>query len=106
MCGAGDSTRLKVFLQKYPLSVFTVRIDGTTPLHTAAVNNNTSAIRLLLEYNANINSVDNSDKTPFDAAVSNCAIEAALVLLENGANTMPGAVLERNLISDIHKQRN
>ena len=63
-----------------------------TPLHWAAHNGHihkgyTEIVRLLLRHGANINAIDDNDRTPLMHAIYKDSYEAALFLLEQGAET-------------------
>jgi ankyrin repeat protein len=40
--------------------------DGNTPLHYACIYNRISCVRILLNYNADVNIKNNNGKTPYD----------------------------------------
>ena len=61
---------------------------GSTPLHLAANNNDTSTLALLLESinSPSIDATDRHGRTPLVIAVQNGRMEAARMLIEHGAN--------------------
>lgn len=57
-----------------------------TPLYTAAYNNHSDVVQLLLEHGANINGNGKNCYTPLHAAASRRAERTVKLLLNNGAN--------------------
>jgi uncharacterized protein len=60
--------------------------NGRRPLNYAAIRNDTSMIRALLDARANINSANRSGFTPLHHAAEAGSKEAATLLITNGAN--------------------
>ncbi|PHZ08986.1 ankyrin, partial [Rhizopus microsporus ATCC 52813] len=59
---------------------------GYTPLHEAALRGKTDIVRLLLEYNADVNSRGADLDTPLHDAAENGHTEVVQLLLEYGAD--------------------
>jgi uncharacterized protein len=62
--------------------------EGWTPLHYAASGNDASATRLLLDLNAHVDARAPNGNTPLMMAAGFGSIDAALVLVRNGADVM------------------
>ena len=60
--------------------------DGLTPLHVAASAGNMDVIDILLRYKANINAQDSAKTTPLIRAVQDRRRDAAVKLIDAGAN--------------------
>ncbi|MCT7486201.1 ankyrin repeat domain-containing protein [Aliarcobacter cryaerophilus] len=60
--------------------------NSLTSIHIAAINGNSEIIKILIEYDANINQVDDENLTALHYAYKNNRQEVINVLLENGAN--------------------
>ncbi|ADU30887.1 ankyrin repeat domain-containing protein [Evansella cellulosilytica] len=80
---SGDSKKLKRILDENPSLVNCENQDGYTPLGIAAHVENTEAVKLLLEYGANINAVSNSK---LDAIPSDTELHAVLMGERNKQN--------------------
>lgn len=65
-----DAVRLKDLLKK-GLMPQTKSIDGATPLHRAAEIGSTSCAQVLLDFNVDINALNNAGHTPFHIAALN-----------------------------------
>ncbi|GAB1311956.1 hypothetical protein MFIFM68171_02166 [Madurella fahalii] len=63
-------------------------VDGQrrTPLHYAAMANNVSTMKQLLDLGTDVNLRDDNGKTALHEAIRGCAVDAALLLLKNGAD--------------------
>lgn len=63
-------------------------IDGATLLHMAVHRSSISIVKLLIEYGAEINSLDNYKETPISKVLTtlNIDLEIAKLLVENGGN--------------------
>ena len=78
-------------LIEYLCSNFSIDIDcqdqamKETPLHTAAQNNHSTVIDILLKYNAGINNKDVMDWTPLHRAAINGSAKATAALLKHGS---------------------
>src|SRR5262249_25146861 len=59
--------------------------DSSRPLHTAAMNGDLAIVKLLLEYGAKVDPVDETGQTPFSLAVRENHLGVAQVLLKAGA---------------------
>ena len=55
--------------EHYPEVIEQQDKDSLTPLHTAVINQNIEALTILLEFNANMEAVDNARRTPIHYAV-------------------------------------
>ena len=70
---------------------------GQTPLHYAAITNNLEAIKVLLDYGAEVDVFDTQLETPLSWAVSEGHYEVARLLIERGAQiditTSPSGIL-------------
>lgn len=60
---------------------------GSTPLHLAATNPDTSALKVLIAAGANVNARDNDGATPLHMAAYTLHATHAQLLLEAGADT-------------------
>lgn len=58
--------------------------DGSTPLHTAVLNNWTVGAKVLIEHGADVNAAE--CETPLGCAAENCNLELCNLLVESGAN--------------------
>jgi tol-pal system protein YbgF len=89
----GDLEALKTALTARPQALAERDAEGNTPLHKAAALNRTALIRELIRRGADVNA-DNPSyvyvHTPLHEAVRNDRLEAAALLLENGANIDAG----------------
>lgn len=61
--------------------------NGKTALHEAAENNASECARLLLDYGANPEALDNQSRTPLIVTASHDSKDTALLLLQRGAKT-------------------
>ncbi|MCU6712822.1 ankyrin repeat domain-containing protein [Paenibacillus sp. J5C_2022] len=102
----GDSNRLKELLSKEPELANTENEDGLTPLGYAAHYGNAAAVKVLLEYGAEVNAISHSK---IDYIPSNTALHAAITgereievikeLLMNKANPN---ILDSNGHTSLH----
>lgn len=87
----GDTSLVAAYIDAGVLVDALDRRYGRTPLQYASGNNNTAIVRLLLQAGASVHSHGSRDKhrnTPLHFAALYGKIEAALYLLDNGANCM------------------
>ena len=79
----GDVGRLRDLLSTNPQFVNEQDHSGYTPLHEAANHGHSDCVKLLLDYNANINVVNVGDHgvTPLQDAVANNKIETVKIML-------------------------
>ncbi|KAJ8680398.1 hypothetical protein QAD02_016185 [Eretmocerus hayati] len=59
--------------------------DGFTALHTAIAKQKIERARVLLDYGADVNTVDNSGKSILSAAIANIDFECVILLLSHGS---------------------
>ena len=62
-------------------------LDDETPLHIAAVVGSVECVKLLLNYGADINVVDEDNNTPLHWACSSGMLDTVKHLVKNGART-------------------
>jgi ankyrin repeat protein len=84
----GDLATVKEWIKIDPKSVHERDVDGSTPLHWAAISNtNVDVIKCLLERGADINAKNNGGNTPLHwAARKNSNGDVIKCLIENGAD--------------------
>lgn len=65
-----DNTSLHLvdFLVQNSTNISQQNLDGNTPLHLCILNNKSEPLKLLLRSSANVNIVNNNDKTPLQLA--------------------------------------
>lgn len=61
-------------------------VDGDTPLHIAAFNNDVDLLRELMPYVTNVDVIGDIGLTPLSSAVIHGSLEAAIYLLACGAD--------------------
>ena len=90
---AGDHEALRTALHRPGVDANVREIDGTTPLHWAARNDDADAVRLLLKAGARADVVNRYGVTPIAlaAANGNAAIVDALIVAGADPNTTPPA---------------
>ena len=79
---------------------------GQTPLHTAALQGDSEAIRLLIDHGANSEEPDRWYQTPLCIAQRASALEAAVVLLEAGAEIPDGFAYLQSFLFEAVKLGN
>jgi len=62
------------------------RVPGTRPLHTAAFNNSSDAINLLLDRGAELEARNQYGRTPLFWAVLNNSADAVILMIKRGAD--------------------
>jgi ankyrin repeat protein len=89
----GDAARLRESLSSEPSLANTENNDGLTPLGFAAHFGQKDAVRVLLEYGADVNAISHSklsfipSNTALHAAIAgNKSIEVVEILIKNGAD--------------------
>lgn len=85
--------------------------QGNTPLHLATqIDNfayrNTNCIELLLESGAELNAINHAGETPLFCAVSSGWVQAAQLLIKNGANTTIKTVNDQTITRIAMKSDN
>ena len=73
-CQAGDETEVHRLLQDPNINVEFVNDEGATALHTACKKGNVGIVRLLLEYNADVNSRDKEGRTPLMVGIGGISL--------------------------------
>ncbi|KAK3349516.1 ankyrin repeat protein, partial [Lasiosphaeria hispida] len=82
----GDPEVVEVLLE-HGANVMPKSTDGSrTPLHTAAARGNTSGIRLLLKWGAELEARDKDGEAPLHTAARAGKVAAVSLLLDHGAN--------------------
>jgi len=83
---------------------FNIKNDmSATPLYTAAVFNNTEAVKYLISAGANVNEKDGGGGTPLHEAVRNDNIELVKWLISKGANINAKAMDGKVSVFDMAK---
>jgi len=87
---SGESTTeaaasLRASLQKSPSQVNQL-VDGMAQLHHAARDGNIPALKVLLEFNPNLNIEDSENRTPLSHCIERNQPEAAQLLIDAGAD--------------------
>ena len=89
--------------------------NSLASIHIAAINGNSEIIKILIEYDANVNQVDDENLTALHYAYKNNRQEVINVLLENGANEkikdidgkIPSVYYSQNTQNEVvEKQKN
>ncbi len=83
---AGDTAQIAAMLTADSASALIQDVDGTTPLHWAALGGHLDILRLLLAAGADVEAVDSHGVTPFYLAAVNADAESLEALLDAGAN--------------------
>ncbi|KAK9497845.1 hypothetical protein O3M35_003760 [Rhynocoris fuscipes] len=102
-----DIESLRVLLESPKIDVNLLDNTGSSALHYAAKqeDTNATAIKLLIEYNADINLLNRKNKSPLHIAIDNDNIEAINLLIEAGANlelkNIDGETLKDIIINDF-----
>lgn len=91
-CKSGDEARVRQMLQNP--SVVSAQLAhpdyaGNTPLHSAALKGHANIIRILLEYDVDVNASNNSGDTPLQDATDNDH-DDVVELLQQAGGTMAG----------------
>ncbi|XP_046848108.1 transient receptor potential cation channel subfamily A member 1-like [Xenia sp. Carnegie-2017] len=77
---------LRILLKKkdlVPLLINEKEIDGYTPIHNAALKGFLESVRILLEYNADLNVFTNTSRSPLHCAVSSQNSDVVELILAN-----------------------
>ncbi|XP_046848681.1 transient receptor potential cation channel subfamily A member 1-like isoform X1 [Xenia sp. Carnegie-2017] len=77
---------LRILLKKKdlgPLLINEKEIDGYTPIHNAALKGLLESVRILLEYNADLNVFTNTSRSPLHCAVSSQNSDVVELILAN-----------------------
>lgn len=86
-----DPQSLLVYVER-DVDVHTRSEDGITPIHCAVMFENLSAVKLLVAYGANVNSITNSGRTLLHVAVSIHTAPVVDHLLQHGAVLPPDLI--------------
>ena len=81
-----DIAQVKNLLKNKKNNVNYQNKDGQTALHYAALRNDSQLVRLLLDNQALIDSIDSLGRTPLHFASQNDSFDAAQILVERKAN--------------------
>lgn len=73
-----------------------------TPLHYAALSNNTEMAQLLLQHNGNIEARDEENQTPLHNAALQNSTEVAQLLLKHNADIKARALEIKRLFTMLH----
>lgn len=87
-----DEIRQIIALPQSTLIINSRDISNRTPLHLAAIKNNTAIVQLLLKHGADITLTDNIGMTPLGVAMICGRLNAAKVLIESGARYSRGDI--------------
>lgn len=82
----GDLSAVKQLVAGDPGLVQSTTKSGASPLHAAAIGDQSEVIAFLLEAGADINAGDNKKTTPLHVAASRSHMNAVEILLDGGAN--------------------
>jgi ankyrin repeat protein len=78
-----NNEAVKYLLEEHNVDTETKDFIGFTPLHVAARGNNLQAAQYILEYNAEINSKDNSNRKSIDIAIQYGNLEVVKLLIDH-----------------------
>ncbi|MCC6697849.1 MAG: KTSC domain-containing protein [Candidatus Hydrogenedentes bacterium] len=81
-----EISEVLVLEEQRPITVHTSGFEGDTPLHTAAIWGDVTAIEMLVAVGAEVDARNNLKTTPLYEAVGQGHVEAARKLLEFGAS--------------------
>jgi protein phosphatase 1 regulatory subunit 16A len=80
-------------------------MDGLTALHQCCIDDNAEMLRLLLDYEADVNAQDSEKWTPLHAAATCSNLNLVKILISRGANLL-AVNLDANFPYDICEYRN
>lgn len=82
----GDAAELERILMLEEEQIAAALMDGTTPLHIAALDSNPELARILLRHNAPVDARDDEHETPLHWAAHTGNARVVALLLEHGAD--------------------
>jgi len=93
MVSNGDINKVREIINKCPEKInSTENVVSATPLHVAALYGNTTLIKLLIDYGADVNAPDLHGNKSINYASRNLHNEAIEILVENGSDIPPGII--------------
>jgi len=105
----GTGAQVKAILQSTPAARDARTALGSTPLHLAATNPDSSALKALLAAGADVNARDNDGATPLHMAAYTLRSANAQLLLEGGADVSikthagrdPMSMARKNMANEV-----
>lgn len=82
----GDIELAQRLLVNDPSAINKLSLEGTAPIHEAAINGDTDCMQLLIKYGANLEVKDKNYRTPVEYAVLVGNFDCAALLLSYGAS--------------------
>jgi ankyrin repeat protein len=102
----GDYRLVERLLERNYDNIINARDNfGWTPMHIAALHNDTDIVQLLIEKGAKVNLKDSEQNTPLTYAVLNKAFDVTHILRKNGGKESNNQILS-NSPNNLKKRRN